>query len=205
MRRRASILAVLTMLAAPGVLAAEELAFTSTIDVSASCNEVWNSLTEFARLQKLVPHLHGTANVARATKPGDALFYTLDKADGSKNTGKFVVTELEPAYRLQVMVQPDEGPWLRVQEFTLYTKPLQKAEKEKKETAARDGCHVNYAESYNQLALKFKEYDTSAVVKDLREPYMQIVLRRLKNISEGKDPGPTDEARKLAEVAKNFP
>lgn len=201
MRRRASILALLTMFAAPGVQAAEELSFTSAVDVSATCNEVWTSLTEFARLQKLVPHLHGTANVPRATKPGDALFYTLDKADGTKNTGKFVVTELEPAYRLQVMVQPDEGPWLRVQEFTLYAKPAQKAEKEK----AAMGCHVSYAESYNQLALRAKEYDSSAIVRDLREPYMQIILRRLRNISEGKDAGPANEAQKLVEVAKNFP
>ncbi len=205
MRRRASILALLTILAVPSAPSAEELAFTSTVDVAASCNEVWTSLTEFARLQKLVPHLHGTANVARATKPGDALFYTLDKADGSKNTGKFVVTELEPAYRLQVMVQPDEGPWLRVQEFMLYTKAAQKADKEKKEKAAHESCHVSYAESYNQLALKYQEYDRTAIVKDLREPYMQIILRRLKNISEGKEPGPAEETQKLSEVAKNFP
>jgi hypothetical protein len=203
MRRRAWFLALLTVLAVRGAWAGEQLSFTSTVDVAAGCNEVWTSLTEFSRLQKLVPHLHGTANVARASKLGDTLFYTLEKKDGTKNTGKFVVTELDPGYRLQTMVQPDEGPWLRVQEWTLYVKPPGKADK--KDKGDKDTCHVTYAESFNELALKYQDYDATAIVKNLREPYMQIVLRRLKNISEGKDPGPPEETQKLADVAKNFP
>jgi hypothetical protein len=193
-----AITAVVTILS--GIAQAQDLAFTSSVDVAASCNDVWTSLTEFGRLQKLVPQLHGTANVPRANQIGDMLFYTIDKADGSKSTGKFVVTSLEPAYKLQVMVQPDEGPWLRVQEFTLFTKPPAKGEK-----AGKGGCHVDYEESFNPLALKYSGYDATGIVKNLREPYMAIVLRRLKNLSEGKDPGPADEAKKLAEVAKNFP
>jgi hypothetical protein len=177
---------------------AAETAFTSTIDVAAGCNDVWTTLTEFARLQKLVPHLHGTANVARASQLGDALYYSLDQKDGSKKTGKFVVTSLEPAYKLQVMVQPDEGPWLRVQEFTLYEKAAQKKD-------AKAACHVTYEEAFNPFALKYENFDTSGVVTQVRESYMQIILRRLKNVSEGRDAGPADEAAKLAEVAKNFP
>lgn len=200
MMRRAWILAlVMTVAAAAARAADQELAFTSTVDVGATCNQVYTTLTEFGRLQKLVPHLHGTANVPRATSLGDALFYELERADGSKNTGKFVVTSIEPGYKLQVIVQPDEGPWLRVQEFTLYTPP---AKGKKSDKAA---CHVEYEESFNALAMKFKEYDSTAFVKNLRESYMQTILRRLKNISEGKEAGPAEEAKKLREVAKNFP
>jgi hypothetical protein len=198
MKRAAWLVAIAAILwGAPA--RSEELAFTSAIDVAASCNDVWTNLTEFPRLQKLVPHLHGTANVARATQIGDMLFYTIDKADKTKSTGKFVVTSFEPAYKVQVMVQPDEGPWLRVQEFTLYQKPPAKNEK------GKAGCHVDYEEGFNQLALKYKGYDASGIVKNLREPYMAIILRRLKNLAEGKEPGPPDEVKKLAEVAKNFP
>jgi hypothetical protein len=181
--------------------AGDELSFTSAIDVNANCNAVWTTLTEFGRLAKLIPHLHGTANVPRATQIGDMLFYTIDKADKTKATGKFVTTSFEPAHRLQVMVQPDEGPWLRVQDFTLYAKP--QADKDGK--AKKDVCHVEYEESYNQLALKFKQYDASGIVANLRQPYMNIILKRLKNLSEGKDAGPADEVKKLAELAKNFP
>ena len=201
MKRAAWVVAILTVLSS-GKVRAEDLAFTSAIDVAASCNDVWTNLTEFSRLQKLVPHLHGTANVARSNQIGDMLFYTIDKADGSKSTGKFVVTSFEPAYKLQVMVQPDEGPWLRVQEFTLYQKPPPKGEKGEKGKA---GCHVDYEEGFNQLALKYKGYDATGIVKGQREPYMAIILRRLKNLSEGKEPGPAGEVKKLAEVAKNFP
>ena len=199
MKRAAWVVAILIVLSSAAGRA-EELSFTSAIDIAASCNDVWTNLTEFARLQKLVPHLHGTANVARANQIGDMLFYTIDKADGSKTTGKFVVTSFEPAYKLQVMVQPDEGPWLRVQEFTLYQKPRPKGEKGK-----NAACHVDYEEGFNQLALKYSGYDASGIVKRLREPYMAIILRRLKNLSEGKEAGAKDEVKKLAEVAKNFP
>ena len=198
MRTAGWLVAIVALLASSAL--AEDLAFTSNVDTAASCNEVWTNLTEFPRLQKLVPHLHGTANVARANQIGDMLFYTIDKADGSKSTGKFVVTSLEPAYKIQVMVQPDEGPWLRVQEFTLYQKPPPKGEK-----GGKAGCHVEYEEAFNQLALKYKGYDATGIVKGLREPYMAIVLRRLKNLSEGKEAGPANEVKKLAEVAKNFP
>ncbi len=180
-------------------LGADELAFTSKVEVGATCSDVWNNLTEFGRLQKLVSHLHGTANVARATQVGDTLFYSIDRAGKTKNTGKFVVTSLEPAYRLQVMVQPDEGPWLRVQEFVLYGR------QPKGEAKGKSECDVTYEESYNQLALKSQTLDTSGVVKSMREPYMEIILRRLRNLSEGKEAGAADEAKRLAEVAKNFP
>jgi hypothetical protein len=198
MRTAGWLVAFVALLASSAL--AEDLAFTSNVDTAASCNDVWTNLTEFPRLQKLVPHLHATANVARANQIGDMLFYTIDKADGSKSTGKFVVTSLEPAYKIQVMVQPDEGPWLRVQEFTLYQKPPPKGEK-----GAKAGCHVDYEEAFNPLALKYKGYDATGIVKGQREPYMAIVLRRLKNLSEGKEPGPANEVKKLADVAKNFP
>jgi hypothetical protein len=200
MKRAAWIVVIVMSLSTRALAAGDELSFTSSIDVNANCNAVFTTLTEFGRLAKLIPHLHGTANVPRATQIGDMLFYTIDKADKSKATGKFVTTSFEPAHRLQVMVQPDEGPWLRVQDFTLYTKP--QGEKDGK---GKDVCHVEYEESYNQLALKFKQYDSSGIVANLRQPYMNIILKRLKNLSEGKDAGPADEVKKLAELAKNFP
>src|ERR1043166_4202772 len=65
MKRAAWVVAILTVLAS-GRGWAEELAFTSSIDVAASCNEVWTNLTEFARLQKLVPCRWGTSFCSRA-------------------------------------------------------------------------------------------------------------------------------------------
>ena len=98
MKRAVWVVAIVALLSGRGLAAGDDLSFTSSVDVNASCNEVWTTLTEFGRLGKLIPHLHGTANVPRATQIGDMLFYTIDKADKSKSTGKFVVTAFEPAF-----------------------------------------------------------------------------------------------------------
>lgn len=182
---------------APGEFRAEDLAFESRAEIGTSCDEVYKTLTEFARLQRLVPHLHGKAKVAKASNVGDTLWYEFERADGTKNTGRLILTTLETGHRVQVLVQPDEGPWLRVQEFRLYAP----APKEKSDKL----CHVAYEETYNPQPLKNAAYDMRAIVEDVRAPYMQVILRRLKNLSEGKEPGPKNEVEKLREIAKQFP
>jgi hypothetical protein len=180
----------------PGEFTAAHLAFESRIEVGADCDEVFKTMTEFQRLQKLVPHLHGKAKVQKATNPGDTLWYEFERADHTKNSGRMVLTTLEPGHRVQILVQPDQGPWLRVQEFRLYAPAGEKK-------AAT--CNVIYEETYNPEPLKNAAYDLKEIVQEIREPYMEVILRRLKNMAEGKEPGPASEVEKLREIAKQFP
>ncbi|MGH7820330.1 MAG: hypothetical protein ACREQ9_11185 [Candidatus Binatia bacterium] len=181
----------------PGEFKARDLAFESRVEVDATCKETFRTLTEFARLQKLVPHLHGKAKVPAAKSIGDTLVYEFEREDGTKNTGRMILTTLESDHRVQILVQPDEGPWLRVQEFRLYAP----AGGEKKGST----CHVAYEETYNPKPLKNAAYDMKEIIEEVRAPYMEIILRRLKNLSEGKEAGPQDETGKLREIAKHFP
>jgi hypothetical protein len=176
-----------------GEFTADHISFQSRIQVGASCKEVFNALTDFKKLQELVPHLHGKAKVAKATNPGDTLWYEFQRKDKTKSTGRLVLTTIEENARLQVLVQPDQGPWLRVQEFVLYSP--QKG----------DRCDVIYEETYNPRPLKNAAYNLKEIIQEIRAPYMNIILRRLKNIAEGKSPGPADETDKLREIAKQFP
>lgn len=180
-----------------GEFRARDLSFVSRVEIEAACDETYKTLTEFARLQKLVPHLHGKAKVARAENVGDTLTYEFERADGTKNTGRMILTTLEDGSRVQVLVQPDDGPWLRVQEFRLYAPAGGKK--------SGSLCHVVYEETYNPQPLKNAAYDMKAIVEEIREPYMDVILRRLKNISEGKEPGPAEEVKQLREIAKHFP
>ena len=180
-----------------GEFTADALAFESRVQVQAACTEVFKSLTEFQRLQALVPHLQGKSPVATATKAGDALTYEFERADGSKNSGRLVLTTIEPGNRVQVLVQPEEGPWLRVQEFRLYA-PAAGPKQEKE-------CNVTYEETYNPKVLRNLAYNMKEIVQHVRKPYMEIILRRLKNLAEGKEPGAKAEVAKLKEIARNFP
>src|SRR5207249_8875706 len=103
-----------------GEFSADALAFESRIEIDASCPEVFASLTEIKRVGALVPHLHGKAKITKAANPGDTMWYEFDRKDGSKNSGRFVLTTIEENSRVQFLVQPDAGPWLRVQEFRLF-------------------------------------------------------------------------------------
>ena len=180
-----------------GEFTADALAFESRVQVSAGCNEVFRSLTEFQRLQALVPHLQGKSAVTTGTKPGDSLNYEFERADGTKNKGRLVLTTIEPGNRVQVLVQPDEGPWQRVQEFRLYAPAA--GPKQDKE------CNVSYEETYNPKVLRNLAYNMKEIVQEVRKPYMEIILRRLKNLAEGNEPGPKAEVTKLKEIARNFP
>lgn len=180
-----------------GEFTASALAFESRVQVEAPCAEAYATLTEFARLSKLVPHLHGKASVPKGAKAGDTLSYEFERADGTKNSGRFVLTTIEEGSRVQVLVQPDHGPWLRVQEFRLYA-PAAGPRKESE-------CHVAYEETYNPKVLHNVAYNMKEIVEEIRKPYMEVILRRLKNISEGKEAGPKSEVEKLREVARHFP
>ena len=108
-----------------------------------------------------------------------------------------ILTTIEENNRIQFLVQPDQGPWLRVQEFRLYA-PAAGPKKDSQ-------CTVIYEETYNPKPLKNAAYDVKEIIQDIRAPYMEIILRRLKNAAEGKEPGPAKETEQLKEIAKNFP
>jgi hypothetical protein len=180
-----------------GEFSADALYFESRIEVDASCTQVFASLTEIKRIGALVPHLRGKAKVTKAANPGDTMWYEFERKDGSKNSGRFILTTIEENSRVQFLVQPDEGPWLRVQEFRLFA-PAAGPKKESQ-------CAVIYEETYNPKPLKNAAYDVKEIIQEIRAPYMQIILRRLKNMSEGKEPGPPREAAELTEIAKSFP
>jgi hypothetical protein len=180
-----------------GEFSADALSFESRIEIDASCTEVFANLTEIKRIGRLVPHLRGKANVTKAANAGDTMWYEFERKDGSKNSGRLVLTTIEENNRLQFLVQPDDGPWLRVQEFRLFA-PAAGSKKESQ-------CAVIYEETYNPKPLKNAAYDVKEIIQQIRAPYMQIILRRLKNMSEGKEPGPPKEAAELTEIAKTFP
>ena len=180
-----------------GEFSADALFFESRVEVNAACKAVFSAMTDMQRIQALVPHLHGKAKVARAANPGDTLAYEFERKDGTKNTGRMILTTVEENNRIQFLVQPDQGPWLRVQEFRLYA-PAAGPKKDSQ-------CTVIYEETYNPKPLRNAAYDVKEIIQDIRAPYMQIILRRLKNSAEGKEPGPAKETEQLKEIAKNFP
>jgi hypothetical protein len=212
MKRALSVSAIALLVAAPlrllaadapvvqetrGEFSADALAFESRVEIAANCKDVFNALTEMRKIGAMVPHIHGKAKVTKAANPGDTLSYEFERKDKSKNTGRFVLTAIEENNRIQFLVQPDQGPWLRVQEFRLYAP----ASGSKKESI----CNVIYEETYNPKPLKNQAYDMKEIVQEIRRPYMEIILRRLKNIAEGKEPGPAKETDQLRDIAKNFP
>jgi hypothetical protein len=180
-----------------GEFSADALSFESRVEINADCKKVFSTMTDMQQIQALVPHLHGKAKVARAANPGDTLAYEFERKDRSKNTGRMILTTIEENNRIQFLVQPDQGPWLRVQEFRLYA-PAAGPNKNSQ-------CTVIYEETYNPKPLRNAAYDVKEIVQDIRAPYMQIILRRLKNLAEGKEPGPAKETDQLKEIAKNFP
>jgi hypothetical protein len=180
-----------------GEFSADALSFESRIEVSNNCKAVFAGMTDVQRIQALIPHLNGKSKVAKAQNPGDTMNYEFVRKDGTKATGRFVLTTIEENNRIQFLVQPDEGPWLRVQEFKLYA-PAAGPKKDSQ-------CTVIYEETYNPKPLKNAAYDLKEIIQDIRAPYMQIILRRLKNAAEGRAPGPAKETEELKEIAKNFP
>ena len=180
-----------------GEFSADALSFESRVEIQAGCKAVFSTMTDLQRIQALIPHLHGKTKVARAANPGDTLAYEFERKDKTKNTGRMILTTIEENNRIQFLVQPDQGPWLRVQEFRLYA-PAAGPKKDSQ-------CTVIYEETYNPKPLKNAAYDVKEIIQDIRAPYMEIILRRLKNAAEGKEPGPAKETEQLKEIAKNFP
>jgi hypothetical protein len=178
-----------------GEFTTDHVSFESRIEAGASCKDAFAGMMQLKNLQELVPHLHAKAEVSKLSKAGDTIWYEFDRKDGTKSTGRFVVTTLEEGNRIQVLVQPDEGSWLRVQEWKLYAPA----------SGAKKVCTIIYEETYNPRALKERAYNVKEIVEEVRKPYMEIILRRLKNMAEGKKPGPADETEKLREIAKILP
>lgn len=180
-----------------GEFSADALSFESRVEIDANCKDVYATMTDTKKIGALIPHLNGKAKVVKVANPGDTMSYEFARKDGTKNTGRMIVTTIEENNRTQFLVQPDQGPWLRVQEFRLYA-PAAGAKKESQ-------CTVIYEETYNPKPLKNAAYDVKEIIQEIRAPYMRVILRRLKNLAEGKDPGPPKETEELRAVAKNFP
>ena len=200
-----SLLAPATVLAADvpavpedrGDFSPAALSFESRVEVAKDCKSVFSGMTDVNRIQALIPHLNGKSKVTKAANPGDTMSYEFVRKDKTKATGRFILTTIEENNRIQFLVQPDDGPWLRVQEFKLYA-PAAGPKKDAQ-------CTVIYEETYNPKPLRNAAYDVKEIIQDIRAPYMQIILRRLKNSAEGKAPGPPKETEELKEIAKNFP
>jgi len=180
-----------------GDFSAGALSFESRVDVAKDCKTVFTGMTDVQRVQALIPHLNGKSKVKLVANPGDTMTYEFVRKDGTKATGRLIVTTIEENNRIQFLVQPDQGPWLRVQEFRLYA-PAAGPKKDAE-------CTVIYEETYNPKPLHNAGYDLKEIIQDIRAPYMQIILRRLKNAAEGRAPGPAKEVDELKEIAKNFP
>jgi len=180
-----------------GEFTPDALSFESRVEIEKDCKTVFTGMTDVQKIQALIPHLNGKSKVKQAANPGDTMSYEFVRKDGTKSTGRMILTTVEENNRIQFLVQPDQGPWLRVQEFRLYAP----AAGPKKDSS----CTVIYEETYNPKPLKNAAYDLKEIIQDIRAPYMQIILRRLKNAAEGRAPGPAKEADELKEIAKNFP
>jgi hypothetical protein len=170
-----------------------ETSLTGAIHVDAPCENSWKALTQLDMLQKLGPHLHLTTSngLKSAEKRGDVVDYMVEKPNG-KVTGQFVLASPVPFHKVQAVLVPNKGPWLRIQEWVM--------------TPEGEGkCLVSYNESYNQLWLKAAGIEGSGFISKVRDHHMHVILRRGKFLAEGKEPGPPEETAYLFEDARSFP
>jgi hypothetical protein len=175
-----------------GPFTLNELSLTGTVEVNSDCTKVWGVLTELEKMQKLAPHLSLNSPTGQKTaeQRGDVVRIAVQKSNGIM-TGQFVLTTPVPYQRIQAVLSPDRGPWMRIQQWTLNPE-------DKK-------CLVDYAEAYNELWVKGVGIDGSGFIQKNRDHHMHVVLRRIKNMAEGKEPGPPQEIEYLFEDAKVFP
>jgi uncharacterized protein YndB with AHSA1/START domain len=169
-----------------------DTSLTAKAEVAAPCGNVWDVLTRIDLLQKWAPHLHLStlADQKTAEKRGDVATFKTDKGS-HQVTGMFVLASPVPHKRVQAVLVPDRGPWVRIQEWTL--------------NPEANGCSVDYNESYNELWLKAAKIQGSGFIAKNRDHHIHVVLRRMKNIAEGKEAGPADEIAYLMQDAKDFP
>jgi len=168
------------------------LSLTGSVEINSDCTEVWGTLTELEKMQKLAPHLglNSPTGQKTAEHQGDVVRVAVQKRNGMM-TGQFVLTTPVPYQKIQAVLAPDRGPWMRIQQWTLNSQ-------DKK-------CLVDYAEAYNELWVKVVGIDGSDFIKKNRDHHMHVVLRRIKNMAEGQEPGPPQETEYLFEDAKAFP
>jgi hypothetical protein len=161
-------------------------------EVAAPCNKVWDVLTRIDLLQKWAPHLHLTATTDkdRAENRGDVVAFSTDKGS-HRLTGLFVLASPVPYKRVQAVLVPDRGPWVRIQEWLLVPNPK--------------GCSVDYDEAYNELWIKAARIQGSGFIAKNRDHHIHVVLRRMKNLAEGREAGPPGELDYLLQDAKDFP
>jgi hypothetical protein len=173
--------------------ALHENSLTGGVHIDADCKKVWEVMTTIDLLQKWAPHLHLTSinNQKTATQRGDAVNFRVERMSGT-GTGQFILASPVPFHRVQAVVVPQKGPWIRIQEWNMVP------EGDKK-------CRVDYNESYNELWVKHQGLEGTNYIKKIRDHHIHVVLRRMKNLAEGKDAGPADEVTYLMEDAKTFP
>jgi hypothetical protein len=170
-----------------------ESSLEGAVHVDAACNNVWKVLTQIDLLQKLAPHLHLTTNGGQKTaeKRGDVVNFSIDKPAGPA-TGQFILASPVPFIKVQAVLVPNKGPWVRIQEWLMTPEGTNK-------------CLVTYNEAYNQLWLKAAGIEGSGFIQEVRDHHMHVILRRIKNMAEGKEPGPPEETTYLFEDARTFP
>lgn len=176
-----------------GKFTSNPMSLTASIKVDAPCSASWAVLTELDKLRSLAPHLNlSTENNKKvADKRGDFVYFKVKKSDHMA-TGKFILTSPVPHQSIQAIVVPDRGPWMRVQTWEL----------------VKDGpkaCTVQYNEAYNEHWVRAAGIYGSKFVPKNRDHHMHVVLRRIKFMAEGKDPGPADETTYLFADARDFP
>jgi len=169
------------------------VSLAGSVEVNAPCLESWKVLTEIDKLQKLAPHL-GLAAVdgqKTAEHRGDVVRVKTQKLNGVM-TGEFVLTTPVPFKRISAVLAPDRGPWVRIQQWDLIT-------------TSDKTCRLDYDEAYNEVWLKAVQIMGSDFIKSNRDHHIHVILRRIKNMAEGREPGAPDEVNYLFEDAKTFP
>lgn len=168
-----------------------DTALQATMHVNSHCNQVWDVLTIIEKLQELAPHLNITSPVVRAHERGDYINTAVIKEDHVAR-GKFVLLTPVPFNRVDAVVQPDKGPWMRIQVWEM-------------NPVSGDDCRVDYSESYNEIWLKQKRIDGTPFIAENRDHHIHVILRRIKRMAEGKAPGDEAEYAYLFEDARTFP
>lgn len=177
-----------------GPFTLNELSLVGSVEVNAHCKDVWRVLTELDKMQNLAPHLalHSLDGQKIAEHRGDVVRVSVQKAKGIM-TGQFVLTTPVPFERISAVLAPDRGPWMRMQQWNLNPRDHERK------------CLVDYDEAYNELWVKLARLEGSDFIRKNRDHHMHVVLRRIKNMAEGKEPGPAAETTYLFEDAKAFP
>jgi hypothetical protein len=170
-----------------------DLSLNMSIQVDANCSESWKVLTQIEKLQKLAPHLGLTANGGQtsAEKRGDVLNFAMQKPTGIV-TGQFVLASPVPNARVQAVVVPDKGPWMRIQQWDL-------------QPQGETRCTVGYNEAYNEIWVRAVGLMGSDFIAKNRNHHIHVILRRIKFMAEGKEPGPAEEQAYLFADGRDFP